>query len=136
MPCASSNSGYLYAFNLYASGSSISYTGILSANTADISATTAMFSNSVKIQNGTINADKIFIQDDATINLGKLKLKGDVYLVQKQDFDAIWWTWTNAAMNKYLEEHSLKPVHYENETYDSHLKELVAIHDEHMSVAH
>lgn len=130
MPCMASNSGYVNTFYLSSSGSSISYTGTLTATTAHISATTAMFSNYIKIQSGTINADKIFIQDDATIKFGEnVKITGDVYLLPKKDFDSIWWTWSNSEMNKYIDQHSLKPIHYENESYDSHFNELVSVHD-------
>ena len=134
MSCATTILDDVYTFYLNAKSSSICYRGSITATTANISATTVMFAESLRIKEGIIDADKIFIQDDATTYTGKVKFKGDVYLVQKQDFDSIRATWTNSAMNKYLEEHSLKPIHYENETYDTHFKELVAVHDEHLSL--
>lgn len=134
MPCMSTNNSSIYTYSLSSSGSSISYGGYLSTTYAYLSATTLMFGGTAEIKNGTIYATNLFLNDSAKLTFGKdLKITGDVYLVSNEDYNNIWWTWSNSAMEKYLTEHNIKPVHYQSEDLSSHYSELVSMHNNHVT---
>jgi len=133
MPCFANITSVPYLYYT-AWTSSISLGKFFGPTLAYITATTAMFNSLSSVKYGYVNSTYIFVSDtNNKAFFGEdFNISGDVYLVREVDYNKIWWTWTNAHMKKYIEDHHLKPVHYENESYYAHLNEVQANYDEHV----
>ncbi|OJV16107.1 MAG: hypothetical protein BGO27_02600 [Alphaproteobacteria bacterium 33-17] len=133
MPCAETNIFYSISFNLYSFGqSSMSHYGLIVFDYANITVGTLMLQNKVSIPSGKINANYIFIQDTCNINLADdCKISGKIYFINKEDYNNIWWTWSDKAMNQYLEQHNITGINYYDEPFSAHFQELTDLHKEH-----
>ena len=130
MPCTNTMTN-LYAFNYNASGSSLSVTNINAGNT-NLDYNTIMFGNRAIIKSGNITANKIFAKNHTELKLSdSVKISGNLYVLSEEDYNAIWWTWTDSGMNKYIAEHNLKPVYYNKESLSAHQDELYSLYNQH-----
>ena len=135
MPTATNSHNNTNDFSFF-NTTSVDFGTFYGPKSAFIYTTTAMFRSNLSVKHGFVKATYIFVSDtNNTAFFGEdFKITGDVYLVKEEDYNKIWWTWTNAGMKKYIEDHHLKPVHYENESYYAHINELQANYDEYVKL--
>ncbi|MBN8828797.1 MAG: hypothetical protein J0H68_08830 [Sphingobacteriia bacterium] len=131
LPCNCEN--FLKDFYYKKTGSS-GYFSNFKTTYVDFNFETIMFgidkNSNITFKKGLVKADYIFINKECGFNPGKAKFSGEVYLIDNEDFNNIYKTWTNSGMLKYMQKHHLKGIHYEEEPYDSHYKELIELNTE------